>query len=487
MCAVSKSAATALLKSVGKACVSTTEAARFAASYDSGRFSVMPDAVVRPKTLADIAGMLACANRYRVPVTVRGGGSAMTGAAVPMGGGWVLDLGHWKKLKISVAESLAYAGPGVRIADLDAAAAKENLFYPPDPSSKQHATVGGSISTNAGGLHGAKYGVTRDYVVALEGFLPNGEFVRWGRPLRKYASGYNMRDLWIGAEGTLGVITQAVLKLIPRPAMRRTFLCAFASDAAALKATQVLRGYGVNPAVLEYVDRLSVRCAADFIGQALFKGNENASVLLVEVDGSPDEVTLGSQGVLRWAKEHALACQASKDEAQAEALWEVRRKCSPAMFYLGDAKLSEDVVLPMKSYAKFAALIRKLERETKLPVPVFGHAADGNFHVHFMYHRANLDECRRAEKGVSLLLRAVVDLGGAISGEHGIGVSKSPFFGWQHTKAEIAAQKAIKTALDPLNILNPHKIFEKNQVASFPPVSVKMPWDHKPPVLPTRT
>lgn len=474
----------ALVRAVGKSRVDVSSTGLFAASYDSARFSVLPQAVVRPGEPAHIARALKLANRHKIPVTVRGGGSAMTGATVPVGGGWVIDLSQWRDLDIRVSESLAYAQPGVLLSDLDAAAAKEGLFYPPDPSSKQYATVGGSISTNAGGLHGAKYGVTRDYVVALEGFLPSGEFVRWGRPLRKYAVGYNMRDLWIGAEGTLGVITKAVLKLIPRPACRRTFLCAFASDLAALKAVGKLRGFGVNPAVLEYIDRLSVRCAADFMGRHLFPDLKAPSVLLVEVDGSADEVQSGARGVAAWAEALALAHRASADETQAEALWEVRRKCSPAMFYLGDSKLSEDVVVPLENYAKFAALLKGLAKDTRLPVPVFGHAADGNFHVHFMYARQNPDECRRAEAGVRSLLRGVVALGGAISGEHGIGVSKSPYFGWQHSKAEIEAQRAVKRALDPNNILNPHKLFEKIQVADFEPVRVKMPWDHKPPILP---
>jgi len=484
MSIVSTSVMAALTRAVGKARIDVSPEGLFAASYDSARFSVLPQAVIRPSEPAQIGRVLKLANRHKVAVTVRGGGSAMTGATVPMGGGWVLDLSHWNALDIRVSESLAYAQPGVLIADVDAAASKVGLFYPPDPSSKQYATVGGSISTNAGGLHGAKYGVTRDYVVALEGFLPNGEFVRWGRPLRKYAVGYNMRDLWVGAEGTLGVITRAVLKLIPRPASRRAFLCAFASDAAALRAVGKLRGFGVNPAVLEYIDRLSVRCAADFMGRRLFPELKDVSVLLVEVDGSPDEVQAGSKGIEAWAKKYARAHRVSADEAQAEALWEVRRKCSPAMFYLADSKLSEDVVVPLENYAKFAALIKSLERQTRLGVPVFGHAADGNFHVHFMYARAKADECRRAQAGVRSLLRGVVALGGAISGEHGIGVSKSPYFGWQHSPAEIAAQRAVKQALDPHNILNPHKLFEKIQVADYEPVRVKMPWDHKPPVLP---
>ncbi len=480
----SDKALAALVKKIGARRIDVSQKGRFAASYDSARFSVMPQAVIRPKTNGDIRQTLLLANRHKVPVTVRGGGSAMTGASVPLKGGWVLDLSHWKKARISAKESLAYVQPGVTVEQLDNAAAKQGLFYPPDPSSKKYATIGGSISTNAGGLRGAKYGVTRDYVVALEGFLPTGEFVRWGLPLRKFSSGYNMRDLWVGAEGTLGVITQAVMKLLSRPAMRKTFLCAFKNNAAALKAVGPLRESGADFSILEYIDELSVKCAADFMGRPAFQKYPRSALLLVEVDGSPAQVAAAAKRVQAWANTHARAFATSKSETQAEALWQVRRQCSPAMFYLGDSKLSEDVVLPMAAYEKFVKLIGELEKTTRLPVPVFGHAGDGNFHVHFMYNRASKDERARAEKGVKKLLRGVIDLGGAISGEHGIGVSKSPYFAWQHSPAQVRAQHAVKRALDPQNILNPGKIFEATNVADFEPVRVKMPWDHKPPVPP---
>ncbi len=470
----------ALIRTVGKSAVDVSEKGRYAASYDSARISVMPQAVIRPKDEAQVGKILRLANMHKIPVTVRGGGSAMTGATVPVKGGWVLDLSRWKKLKISAAESLAYAQPGVILEDLDAAAHKVGLFYPPDPSSKKYATVGGSISTNAGGLHGAKYGVTRDYVVALEGFLPTGDFVRWGRPLRKYASGYNLRDLWVGAEGTLGVITRAVFKLIPRPSTRATFLCAFKDDAAALAAVGPLREAGVEPSVLEYMDVLSVRCAADFMGEPVFAAHPAAALLLAEVDGAASDVKTQSTRLEAWAKKHALAFRRSKNETQAEALWEVRRKCSPAMFHLGDTKLSEDVVIPLGSYGKFTKLIAHLTKSTGLPVPVFGHVGDGNFHIHFMYAHASKQERACAEAGVRELFKGVVSLGGAISGEHGIGLSKSPFFSWQHTPAEEMAQRAVKKALDPNDILNPGKLFYPVQVSEFEPVRVKMPWDHKP-------
>ena len=303
--------------------------------------------------------------------------------------------------------------------------------------------------------------------------------MRWGRPLRKYACGYNLRDLWVGAEGTLGVITQAVLKLVPRPQARAAFLCAFKDDAAALAAVGPLRAAGVAPSVLEYMDTLSVRCAADFMKRDVFASHPNAALLLVEVDGAQSEVRAQSLLLEKWAKKHALAYRRSKSACDIERLWEVRRKCSPAMFYLGDSKLSEDVVVPQACYGKFAKLISGLRKHTGLSVPVFGHVGDGNFHVHFMYERASKAQRAKAEAGVCELFRKVADLGGAISGEHGIGLSKSPFFSWQHSPAESAAQRAIKKALDPNDILNPGKLFYPVQVADFEPVRVKMPWDHR--------
>jgi glycolate oxidase len=462
--------------------VRTGEAERFAASFDNSRFSFMPDAVVLPRDGNDIAATLRLANTHRVPVTVRGAGSGCAGAAAPLRGGWVLQLAHWNKITIDSAASLAFVEPGALTGDVDAAAAAHGLFYPPDPSSVKYCTIGGNIATNAGGLRAAKYGVCRDYIYGLEGYLPTGEFVRWGGPVRKYVSGYNIKDLWIGSEGTLGVITKAILKLIPRPTLRHTFLAAFETDEAALGAATALLSAHIVPTIFEFLDTQTVACAQHRNGFPVFPPEDlkkpDPAVLLVEIDGHhPAEVSATAARVREWAQAHAAAFRETDDAAGAEKLWNVRRTCSQAMFQLGNAKLNEDVVVPLAGYVPLIQFTREIMARTGLATPTFGHAADGNFHIHIMYNRDDPEQCCRAEAGILLMMKKVVELGGAITGEHGIGITKSPFLRLQHTEAEIAAMLAVRRAFDPNGILAPGQIFEVTNVWEHRPVKVTLPWD----------
>ncbi|MDR2980854.1 MAG: FAD-binding protein [Puniceicoccales bacterium] len=473
-----------LAEAIGTAHVRTDEDTRFAASFDNSRYSFMPDAVVLPRHEDDVAEVLRLANEYRVPVTVRGAGSGSAGAAAPLHGGWVLHLAHWNSIEIDSAASMAYVQPGAITGEVDVAAAKHGLFYPPDPSSVKYCTIGGNIATNAGGLRAAKYGVCRDYVYGLEGFLPTGEFVRWGGPVRKYVSGYNMKDLWIGSEGTLGVITKAILKLIPRPTVRHTFLLAFDSDETALEAATALLAEHVVPSVFEFLDIQTVTCAERRNGFPVFPSADlgtktplTPAILLVEVDGHAAVVTEDSIRVRTWAQKYALAFRETGDAAEAEKLWNVRRTCSQAMFQLGNAKLNEDIVVPLRSYVPLIRFTREIKQRTRLATPTFGHAADGNFHIHIMYNRDDADQCRRAEEGIFMMMKKVVELGGAITGEHGIGITKSPFLRLQHTEAEINAMLAIRKALDPNGILSPGQIFDVTSIWNYQPVKVTLPWD----------
>ncbi|HXA80926.1 MAG TPA: FAD-linked oxidase C-terminal domain-containing protein, partial [Opitutaceae bacterium] len=412
-------------------------------------------------------------------VTVRGRGTSLTGSASPMRGGWVVNLLGWKKLRIDAEAGLAHAQAGVKIADLQRAAEAKGWFYPPDPSSREYCTIGGNIACNAGGMHGGKYGVTRDFVLALKGFLPTGELVEWGTPTKKFSAGFNLRDLWIGSEGMLGLITEATLKLIPLPAARWTLLTAFADEVTAFRAVRALFAQRVQPAICEFLDRYSVQCAERATKTAVFPGQAGRPVVLLELAGSMSEVEDLKFDVLAWAHQHAVAVKEARDRAEAETLWAVRRKCSGAMFELGDAKLNEDVVVPLRSYEKFARFLDRLRRESKLAIPTFGHLGDGNLHVNIMYHATDAAECRAAEHAVQRLMEEVVALGGAISGEHGIGLAKTPFLRVQHSPAQVRAMLAVKRALDPRGILNPGKMFDVFKVWKHPRVAVKLPWDHK--------
>ncbi len=479
MSAKSHALATRQLKKRLGARVNTSQQGRWAASFDSSKISFLPDAVIIPRTEKDIGPVLELANKYRVPVTVRGRGTTLMGSAAPVRGGWVIDMMKLKAVRIDADAGMAHAGAGTTNAAVARAAEAKGWFYPPDPSSREYCTIGGNIACNAGGMHGGKYGVTRDFVIALRGFLPTGEFVEWGTATKKFAAGFNLRDLWIGSEGMLGVVTGAVLKLVPMPAARWTLLTAFANEAAALGAARKLFRQRVQPAICEFLDRESVLCAERATDKTVFPGQPGRPVILLELAGSLAEVDDLKQDVLAWAQQNTVAFREAHSRAEVEELWEVRRKCSGAMFELGDSKLNEDIVIPMRHYEKFARFIARLKRQSKLPIPTFGHLADGNLHVNIMYHRDNPTEVRAAEAAVQKLMETVVSLGGAISGEHGIGLAKTPFLRLQHNPAQVRAMQAVKNALDPRGILNPGKMFSVVRIWKYPKLQLRLPWDHK--------
>lgn len=468
-----------LKRRLGAGVVCTDATTLHAASYDSCKLSFLPVAVLKPRKAADIGVALKLANQHRVPVTVRGRGTTLMGSATPVRGGWVIDMLKLNRIRIDAESGMAQVQAGAKVGDIQRAAERAGWFYPPDPSSKEYCTIGGNIACNAGGMHGGKYGVTRDFVIALSGFLPTGEAVTWGTATKKFAAGFNLRDLWIGSEGMLGVVTGAVLKLIPQPAARWTLLTAFKTETQAVNAARALFRLRLQPAICEFLDRESVHCAEHATGRPVFAGQRNRAVILLELAGTGNEVQEHSEVLRAWARRHAVAHRAARTRAEAEQLWEVRRKCSGAMFELGDSKLNEDVVIPMRSYARFMAFLAKLKKSTRLAIPTFGHLADGNLHVNIMYHRADPVEARTAEKAVALVMRTVVALGGAISGEHGIGLAKTPFLRLQHSPAQVKAMQAVKRALDPNGVLNPGKMFEIFHVWKHAKLTVKLPWDHK--------
>jgi len=472
-------ATTALRRKLGPTVVSTDAASCYAASFDSGRLSFMPAAVIQPRRREQVATVLALANRHGVPVTPRGRGTTLMGSAAPRAGGWVLDMLKLNRIKLDAEAGLAHVQAGAVVADIQNRAAAAGWFYPPDPSSRQYCTIGGNIACNAGGMHGGKYGVTRDFIVALKGYLPTGEFVEWGTATRKFAAGFNLRDLWIGSEGMLGVVTDAVLRLIPQPAARWTLLTSFADETSAFRAARALFAAKVQPAICEFLDRYSVQCAEQAMQTTIFPGQPGRPVILLEFAGSAAELRELKGTVTTWARKHAQGMQVARTRAAAEALWAVRRKCSGAMFQMGDGKLNEDVTVPLSTYETFARFLERLRKSSGLAIPTFGHLADGNIHVNIMYHKADPDACHRAEVAVQALMEKVVALGGAISGEHGIGLAKTPFLRLQHGEAEIGAMRAVKSALDPRGIMNPGKMFEVFEVWKHPRVEASFPWDHK--------
>lgn len=474
----SSKAIKALRKKLGAKVLEDTDSC-FRASLDNLRLSSRPQAVIAATEASDVGVVLKLATKHAIPVTSRGAGTSATGSAVPIKGGWVLDLSALNQVDIDPVARIASVGAGVVTADLQTQVEALGLFFPPDPSSKKYSTIGGNIACNAGGMRCVKYGVTRDYVLGLEGFLADGSPFKFGLPLKKYVSGLNLRDLLIGSEGTLGVITSAHLKLIPKPEKRWTGMFAFKSEAAALKAVVALFKAGVNPSILEFLDRQSVACAEHYTGKPIFAGQARSSILLIELDGKTAEVREQRKRLLDFMEGKAVAKREARSEAQAEQLWQVRRTCSQSMFSIADTKLNEDVVVPLEKQAELIRYTIALKKEIGLATPTFGHAGDGNLHVHIMYNRNSPEDAQKAKAGIQKLMQKVVDLGGVITGEHGIGLAKAPFMSMQHSKAEIAAMRNVKKALDPLGILNPGKIFEAFEVWDHELVDVKLPWDHR--------
>jgi glycolate oxidase len=458
-------------------CVETSFGQREDYSYDGLKISSLPDAVIRIKEEVQVGTVLKIANQYDIAVTTRGAGSSLTGGATPIQGGWVLDLSQLNHFEIDEENQLARCGPGVVVADLQAAAAEENLFYPPDPSSKKFCTLGGNVACNAGGLRCVKYGVTRDYILSLSGYLANGEYVRWGRATRKFATGYNLRDLWVGSEGTLGVVTEITVRLIDLPMTTRTFLGVFESDEFALSSPHALRKLGLRPSILEYMDRWTIDCLQKYVGTEVFPGIEPHPMLLIEVDGNECEVQDKSKLLENWLMDTALAHRSAGTPEEAEKLWDVRRQGSSSMKKLASTKLNEDVVVPLSRQIELVQSVEELRKKYGIKIGVFGHCGDGNLHVNLMYDEENEEETSRAVSALRELMSEVISLDGAISGEHGVGLAKTPFVREQFNDAEWNAMLAVKKALDPKNILNPGKIFDVFHPWEQKKISVTLSWE----------
>ena len=452
--------ATSLLQDKLGDLVRTESSELFLANYDGLKVQGNASACIKVDDSKQVGEVLKMANEFQVPVTTKGAGSSLTGGATPIQGGWVLDLSKLNHLYLDEKNRLARCGPGVIVSDLQSEAEKIGLFYPPDPSSKDFCTIGGNIACNAGGLRCVKYGVTRDYVLALTGFMANGDQVTWGRATRKFATAYNVRDLWIGSEGTLGIVTEITLRLVEKPLCRTTFLGAFASDQLALSASLALSELRIRPSILEYMDKWTINCLQDYTGVQVFEGLAANPMLLIELDGSETEVNRQSGILTDWLSEHSLAFRVAQCEEEAEKLWQVRRQGSSAMKKLASTKLNEDVVVPLDQQVELVLFVESLRKQFNLKIGVFGHCGDGNLHVNFMYNEEDEDETNRSVEALGLLMKKVIDQGGAISGEHGVGLAKTPFVREQFNQAEWEVMKSIKQSLDPQGILNPGKIFQ---------------------------
>jgi glycolate oxidase len=427
-------------------------------SYDASDHKHRPEAGVWPTSSEEVSRILILANGHRFPVTPRGAGTGLAGAAVPASGGLVLDMCRMNKiLDIRIADRLTVVQPGVVYADLEKALAPHGFFFPPDPASSTVCTLGGNVATNAGGIRGAKYGVTRDYVMGLEVVLPDGRIMRIGSRCMKSASGYDLTRLFVGSEGTLGVITEITLKINPKPTAFKTVLASFASLKDAGQAITGIMHSGIVPSVLEVLDENSIKVLREHANMNL---PEVMAMILVETDGYTEAETSYQMGKLIevFRKNSVTDIQVADTADEAEELWKARKSVGSTAGQLRANSVSEDVTVPMSKVPDLLTGISIIVRKYDLPFVIFGHAGDGNLHPRIMYDRSDPDNVTRLSKAVDEIFKLTCNLGGTLTGEHGIGLSKAPYMTLEHDPVAIDVMRSIKILFDPNNILNPGKM-----------------------------
>ncbi|KUK41473.1 MAG: D-lactate dehydrogenase (Cytochrome) [Clostridia bacterium 62_21] len=426
----------------------------FDATYAEGR----PEIVVLPGTAAEVAAVLAAAYEEEVPLTPRGAGTGLSGGALAVGGVLLVLTRMHRILELNKQSLYAVVEPGVVTAELQRAAARKRLFYPPDPSSAEVCTIGGNIAENAGGAHGFKYGVTRDYLLGLEFALPSGELITTGGYTVKNVTGYDLSRLLCGSEGTLGVITKAVLRLIPAPEARRTILAVFAAFEAAAEAVSRIIDAGVVPAAFEIMDRAAVRCVERYLRLGL--PANTAAFIVAETDGYEDTAArLAREVAALCRKAGAQEVRVAQTSAEAEAFWRARRSVSAALARLKPFKVGEDIAVPLGRMPELVNRLQAIREQENIDMVVFGHAADGNLHPNIIANPRDGEEMKRVRRAMVRIFDAALELGGTLSGEHGIGTLKAPYLHRALSPAAADLMQRIKAVFDPKGLLNPGKIW----------------------------
>ena len=448
-----------LEKIAGKDGVLSTPEDLIVYSYDGTFAEHRPDAVVLPRTTEQVSQIVALAARERIPVVTRGMGSGLAAASVPLSGGIALTMTRMNHiLEIDKANATAHVEAGVVTAELQTAVEKHGLFYPPDPSSNRHSTLGGNIACNAGGPRCLKYGVTGDYVLGLTVVLADGRVLHTGSKCIKDVVGYDLTALFTGSEGTLGVITEALLRLIARPRYARTALVEFVSLDNACRTVNAILLAGILPAALELMDETAISCIEEAMHLGLPLDVE--AILLVETDGSDEAAVLreieATAGICHDCS--ARHIKIAKDEAERGSLWEARRSVAPALARKAPNKLGEDITVPRSAIPEAVHRLKAISAKYGLPIVIFGHAGDGNLHPNILFDRRDPQQWAKVEKMVGEVFGTSLELGGTLSGEHGVGALKRPYMEQALGPLSIEIQRRIKQALDPLNIFNPGKV-----------------------------
>src|ERR1700745_3392416 len=421
-----------------------------------------PEVVVFARSRDEVKKLLRFANENKIPVTARGAGYGYVGSCVPVRRGIALSLVRMNRIKeVSFADAIAIVEPGVITGELKRAAREQKLFYPPDPASFEHCTIGGNVATNAGGPRCLKYGVTRNYVTGLEVVLANGDVLRTGGRVHKNKTGFDLLGLFVGSEGMLGVVTEITLRLLPLPPARATLSAAFATAAQAAEGVQAIFAAGFLPSSLEIADHFTLEAARRDLGKMIVpEGNAH---LLVDLGGEGESVRSESAAIRELLlKRKPNALELAVGEADCEKLWALRRQFSNSLRATGLTKLNEDVVVPRSRLVDLMEFAESLQAKHGFPIACFGHAGDGNIHVNIMANKYNRDPAvrERVERALDDLFAQVLAWGGVITGEHGIGLAKKRW--WPEATSDVARDlhRRLKQALDPDGILNPGKFLD---------------------------
>lgn len=436
---------------------------RLCYSYDATPdLQALPDAVVSPRNTEEVSELVKICNEHKIPIVPRGTGTNLCGGTCPTEGGIVFLFKHMNQiLELDLDNLTMTVQPGVITLDVIKKAEANGLFYPPDPGSMKSSTIGGNISENSGGLRGLKYGVTRDYVMGLEIVMANGDIIRTGGKLAKDVAGYDLTRLYVGAEGTLGIITEAILKLVPIPETKKTILALYEDLEAAARTVSKIIANKIIPATLEFLDQPTIAAVEDYVKIGL--PTEAKAVLLIEQDGSPEQVEKDMAKIADICRsEQAVSVQMAKTVEEAEALTTARRTALSAIARIKPTTILEDATVPRSEIAKMVKAINEIAEKYNLPICTFGHSGDGNLHPTVPTDARNKEEMERVEQAFEEIFIKAIELGGTITGEHGVGVVKAPYLELKLGKSGIEAMKAIKNGLDPNNIMNPGKVFAKD-------------------------
>lgn len=428
-------------------------------SYDAAVLkAVTPALALRPVDSEALSRVVRLCNENKLPLTVRGAGTNLSGGTIPLRGGVVVLTNALNKiLEINSEDMYAIVQPGVVTARFAAAVEAKGLFYPPDPGSQAVSTLGGNVAENAGGLRGLKYGVTKDYVMGLQFFDVDGEPVKTGSKTVKCATGYNLAGLLVGSEGTLGVFNEITLKLIPPPAHQKAMFAVFDDIDRASETVAAIIAHRIVPATLEFMDNFTIRAVEDFSRAGL--PVDAAALLLIEVDGHPAQVEEDAGKVESLCRKiGAASIRVAKDAAERDKVWEARRSALSALAKLKPTVVLEDATVPRSKIPEMVRALQDISKQYDIAIGTFGHAGDGNLHPTILTDRRDKEEWERVEAAIEAVFDKALSLEGTLSGEHGTGIAKSCFLEKETSMATIRYSKRIKAAMDPNNILNPEKI-----------------------------